>query len=436
MSRPALASVAACMALVAAPRVLPAQADTLPDEVNRALDRARPALLAHLSQSDQPINHGFTRVHSPGLLGLLCFAALHDGVPATDPGLAPALQSLSRAIPEATYDLALRLMVLEACPTFADRDKLARRDADELLRCRSESMFTYNASHGRPDLSNTQYGALGLRAAMAMGVKIEPRVWQDLLAAVAGMQDFEGGFGYSGSNRQGSYPSMTVAGIAVLQICREALEQSGHKVPRVAAMVKKGWRWMDKHAMAVGAELTQSCYYFHYGLERAAILSDVTAVGSKDWYRSGARMMVLDQLPGGGFESESDLGAGVRRGDAGDPVVTSFAVLFLSRAFRKLPGPVTPGADPTLAALDERSTLADLRAVADALVRRGRSALAEVLKALRSEVKERRRAAAMALRPLCGDDFGYLAELDPEQNCTALRRAELWYLRNKDAERK
>jgi hypothetical protein len=427
MVRPALASAAACVAVLALPCALIAQVDTLQDEVNRALDRARPTLLSHLRRAGQPLARGLDS--RPGALALTCFAALHDGIPPDDPVLAVSLQRLFRSLTDATYDLALRLMVLEALPKWPDREKLARADADLLLRCRQKGLFGYTPERTQPDLSNTQYGALGLRAAGQMGVKIDPRVWQELLHAVGEMQDFEGGFGYQ-SSHDAATASMTVAGVAVLEVCREALEHPGHPAPKIAPQVKKAWQWMDRHDSTIGSPQTPWCYYFHYGLERAAILSDVTKVGEKDWYRTGARMMLKDQLPSGGWAGEMLHGF---HQDDGDPVTTAFAVLFLSRAFHKLPAPVTPGSAPTLLDLGAQSPAALVRAVADALVTRGRPALGEVLKAMRSEVVSRRQAAALTLKPLCGDDFGYQPELDAEQNGGALRRAELWYLKNKDA---
>lgn len=433
MVRPAIARLTASFLLAGyACAQLPAQTDTLTDEINQALERARPALMAHLKPDGGPRNRMFGRDNRPGLLALLCLAALHDGVPADDPVLKPALLRLSRASTEATYDLSLRLMVAEACPTFPDRDKIARQDAAVLLQSREGGMFGYNPGNSRPDLSNTQYAALGLRAAATMGVKIESQVWRDLLNAVGNMQDYDGGFSYTPGNRSAAYPSMTVAGISVVEICRQALEKPGQTVPKVTTMLKKGWSWMEKNAASIGSPVTHWCYYFHYGLERAAILSDVTRVAGNDWYRTGARMMVKEQLADGNFGSVRSMAPMLRRDGEGDPVNTAFAVLFLRRAFKKLPAPVTPGSAPVLAGLDDQSTPLDLRAVATALVARGRLALPEVLKALRCEVVQRRRAAAMALRELSGQDFGYQPELDEETNRAALMRAELWYLKQRD----
>ncbi len=425
-ARAGLCSAAVALFALAPAGAARAQADDLQEQVHRALDRARPALLEHLRTATRRDAGG------PGLLALLCLAALHDGVPVTDADLDKALRQLGEAEIHETYALALRLMVMEAHATFPDRARRAEADARVLLRCQRGGLFAYTPNGGDGDLSNTQYGALGLRAAASMGVDIKARVWTELLAAVMEMQDYDGGFGYRPEGRRNAaYPSMTAAGIAVLEIARQALEQDNRSVAKVKTQLKKAWNWMDKHVGALGNAETRSCYYFHYGLERAAILSDVTEVGGGDWYRLGARMMVRDQLGGGGWNSANDLTRGMRLGDRGDPVVTAFAVLFLRRAFRKVAGPITGPRAPALPQLDEQATAADVAACAAHLVSRGVAVLPEVLKALWSDVRPRRQAAARALRGIAGDDFGYVAEREPDQNRDAIRRAELWYLKNR-----
>jgi len=71
-------------------------------------------------------------------------------------------------------------------------------------------------------------------------------------------------------------------------------------------------------------------YYYLYGLERAARLTNVRFFGEHDWYRAGARLLTQAQLPDGSwsvpgstFESE--------------PVMaTSFALLFLSKGLSRV----------------------------------------------------------------------------------------------------
>ena len=112
MTRYAIAVLAASIGSMG----LSAQSDDLNSRIRDALDMARPALLAHVKAASK----NATRA---GELSLLLLAALHDGVPSDDAIMAKAIRKLGKAKIKQTYDLALRLLVLEACPTFPDRDE-------------------------------------------------------------------------------------------------------------------------------------------------------------------------------------------------------------------------------------------------------------------------------------------------------------------------
>ncbi|MEO6595117.1 MAG: hypothetical protein ABIP94_10235 [Planctomycetota bacterium] len=62
-----------------------------------------------------------SRTSRIGELALLLLAATHDGVDAADPTFAAAAKRLAKANANDTYDLALRLMVLEVVPTVPGR---------------------------------------------------------------------------------------------------------------------------------------------------------------------------------------------------------------------------------------------------------------------------------------------------------------------------
>lgn len=85
----------------------PAQSPDLRSKIDDALDMARPALLGHLKAASR----GATRA---GELGLLVLAGIHDGISVDEPALKAAIKKLSKARPHQTYDIALRLLVLEA----------------------------------------------------------------------------------------------------------------------------------------------------------------------------------------------------------------------------------------------------------------------------------------------------------------------------------
>jgi hypothetical protein len=66
-------------------------------------------------------------------------------------------------------------------------------------------------------------------------------------------------------------------------------------------------------------------------------------------------------------------------------------------------------------------------------VQRGKAALPDVVKGLRSEVVAQRRAAAKALLGLAGSSFDFDPEQDRDSDAAraAVRRAELWVLQNR-----
>lgn len=414
-------TVAACLLLAVA-----AGQDTLRERVNRALDDARPALLAHLQAASDPSQR-------PGALALIVLAGVHDGLDMQNAVFAGAVKRLAKADPQETYDLALRLLVMEAFPAFPEREALALADAKELLKHRHrDGMFGYSSNPGGWDLSNTQYGALGLRAARGLGVKIERLVWQRMADTLGAQQDSYGGFNYGRTNSGfDAYASMTAAGIAVLAICRQALEAGGDAPKSLDTRIERGWQWFGRNADAIGSPKERWSYYFHYGLERAAILCDVTKVGPHDWYEKGAEMLVDQQLPGGGWRSTTDgFPGGHMSGGRGDLLPTAFAVLFLRRKFQKTVGPITERI-VVLANIGPMSKPVDIDACAAELVRRGKPAMPEVLNALRSEIEPQRRAAASALQGIAGETFGFDAGKDAATNRDAVRKAELWFLKNR-----
>lgn len=401
------------------------QSATLQSDIDHALDSARPALLKHLDHANGP--HVRT-----GALALVLLAATHDGIDTREPIYEKAVDRLISARCVQTYDIALRLMVLQLLPNVKERREIATDDVKRLLRHRDDGCFGYSRNTGQWDLSNTQYAALGLRAARAMQVEIKRKVWSDLVRNMLRQQHEDGSFGYQKANSGfPGYASMTAAGIAVLAVCRQALGDRNKYRSSIDAALERSWAYFDVNSAAIGDPETHWCYYFHYGLERAAILCDVEEVGGKSWYETGARMLVDEQLTGGGWrgdehgEQDRNLPKGL-----GSAVATSFAVLFLRRKFQKEPGPITPSI-VTLPTIGPMSKPKHVQACADELKKRGKAALPEVLKALRSKIENQRRAAAMALTAIAGQDFGYDPALDPADSSRVIRKAELWYLKNR-----
>lgn len=399
-----------------------AQAWPSAKEITASLDLARPALHKHLRQ-----NRG-------DVLALLCLAALHDDLKIDDRHFKRALLRLDRSVLNGTYGAALRLMVMAENPLCfgtlspAKFNAKVARDAKRILRNRFHGGFTYAKRNSYWDLSNTQYAALGLRGAQSLGFVVPTEIWEGMLKTVLKVQTSTGGFGYTRNNRRKrAYASMTVAGIAILQICKQHLPATSWKPRKIDAALAKAWAWMAQERVQIGSETTLSCLYFHYGLERAAILSDTRKVGDLDWYLEGAGMLIRMQHPkNGSWRSSWEIRPGGLK-SPGSPVDTAFAVLFLRRHFQK----ELPRRYVRILTLTEQSRLSEIQAAAQRAIKRGEAALEDVIKALRSEVGARRQAAAIALAKLSGKDFGFDPSLPPSRSAEVLKAVELWWLRKR-----
>jgi hypothetical protein len=401
--------------LLGATAAVPAQ--DFAERVTRALDRARPVLREHL------------RLQQGDVLALMCLAAAHDELdPTADRDFARALERLSRAVLNGTYGAALRLMVNAHIGAMPRRERLIPLDTAQLLANRVRGGFSYPQRDRTWDLSNSQYAALGLRAAAALGQPIDPDVWRELREAVLDAQADDGGFGYTkNARRREPYASMTVAGIAVLAICEQQLGAGDARVP---AAIANAWKWMDAHGVEIGDEATTSCFYFHYGLERAAILTGIEQVDGRDWYRAGGEMLLRLQRRSGAWHSAMEIRPGALGGE-GSAVDCAFAILFLRRNFRRElapPAPITPGGRSVVLELAGDASDDDVRRAADAEVQRGRAALPDVLRALRSPLRARRRAAALAWPQLSDFALDYDPDAPPAATSAAVTAAEKWWL--------
>jgi hypothetical protein len=405
-----------CILLTAA---LPAQAP-LAGRIAEALQKARPALLHHLANSDR------------GELALCCLAAAHDGVPASEPVFRDAIDRLARAQLDDTYGLALRLMVMAEVPDFPRRAALAATDTEELLRRQTSGGFSYHQHDGWWDLSNTQYAALGLRAAVALGVEVPLQRWRLLYQAVERNQHEDGAFTYrTGQGRTSAYESMTVAGIAVLAVTAQflALDEVAEREHR--QRIERAWQWLAGRRQALGDRRTQRCYYFHYGLERAAILTDREQVGGVDWYQTGALMLCEEQKSSGGWWGNDEFRPDAPRSNRGHAVDTSFAILFLRRKFQKVQPPVTGLARARSQTLAEDASDVEVKAAAVHDAEAGDAQLPALLSLLRSEVVARRKAAVLAIFAITGEHFGLHPYRDPQRNEAAIAAAEQWWLRRR-----
>jgi hypothetical protein len=142
-------------------------------------------------------------------------------------------------------------------------------------------------------------------------------------------------------------------------------------------------------------------------------------------------MLIEEQLSGGGWSSKKDGFPGTHlSGKRGDSVPTSFAILFLRRKFQKNVKPLTANI-VRLVNMGPFSKQKDIDECARQLIKRGKDAMPDLISALRSEVESQRQAAAKALQGIVGDEFGYDAKNDRDANRSAIRKVELWWLKNR-----
>lgn len=273
-------------------------------------------------------------VDRPGLRALTAYTLVKSGLPKEHPVVERLLTRLSFETVTGTYDRACLLMALEAVGGDETRAWIA--ELAQALIASQEARGDWGYPGGG-DLSNTQYAALGLRAAENAGVEVPRETWRKLARAVLAYRANDGGFGYS-PGASASYGSMTTAGIGTLAICEAELARARaldgeleRELPRARA---SGWRWLDEHfTVEENPGGPGWLHYYLYGLERAGALANVERVGDHGWYTEGARVL-LDTQGGDGdwagtFERESTL----------------FALLFLRRATStSAPRTVEPGA--------------------------------------------------------------------------------------------
>src|SRR5439155_401155 len=143
---------------------------------------------------------------------------------------------------------------------------------------RKEGGFGY--PDGAVDLSNSQYAALGLKAAASRGVKVPPEVWQKLGEEVVRHEQKvvnaydPAGFGYH--NNDAPNGSITAAATGILRICESELEKSGQRfaAPRAALIAAKqhGLEWLATHFSPTSNPLGDAAwtYYWLYGSERVS----------------------------------------------------------------------------------------------------------------------------------------------------------------------
>jgi hypothetical protein len=202
----------------------------------------------------------------------------------------------------------------------------------------------------RGDNSNSQYAALGLRAAHDAGVVVPAEVielarkwWETNQqgakpekpdVATGGTSSAPArGWDYSkgGVSNEKAFGSMTAGAISAVAIYDYILKKDW----RQDAVIQTGLSWLDANFSVTTnpVKYPEFQYYYLYALERVGMLCSITMVGSHDWYREGANYLLGAQGAEGSWR-----GGTLFRGqeDAQTTWDTCFAILFLKRATRSL----------------------------------------------------------------------------------------------------
>ena len=330
---------------------LPAQ-KIHPDEfkLKPEIDKAIGAGVESLLNSQ--VRDGSWGVHGDqlgGLAGLCAYALLKSGVSPDHPSLERAFAFLDGVTPDKTY--AIGCMLLAYGATGQSQHKARMKELLDIMLSVQGKPGTWGYPHGAPDLSNTQYAALGLWSADKAGLKVPADAWQSLIAgtlahqehyrlAEVGISDRTGvakreiaGFQYraggakDGKNATGT---MTTAGVSVLKICEIGLGSKLKKDARkeLNRALNAGLGWLEAnfsvtHDQQPGKGSRGWLLYYLYGMERVGGLAQQEQFGKHWWYVSGAPEVLRRQKNGGW-------------GKAYD---TCFALLFLRRATKI--GPTT-----------------------------------------------------------------------------------------------
>jgi len=332
---------------------------------------------------------------------LLLLTFLHAGVPQDDPRVRELLATALAAPLDRTYPVALRAMVLEEldrvryqshiarCAQYLLDNQLAsgqwsygepsvtadamsveiasgspeaapavgkdgRRTKPKVVR--KLTLKQTRVSPGYGDFSNTQYAALGLRAAHDAGIvlpkEVIGRAIQAITAAQAAGPPPKGAAPNLPSGRKARgwcyddpckcplhrpYGTMTAGMVSSLAIFDYILGRDSRR----NTAILDGLAWLQVHYTVETVPgpiewdlITKTTYlpYYLYGLERAGILTGNEKLGTHFWYAEGVRVLLESQKTDGSWALD----------DWGTPTWdTCLALLFLRRSTR----PLVPSTD-------------------------------------------------------------------------------------------
>jgi len=371
--------------------------------INKAIDRG----VVYLLQTQQRDGSWAyqTRSYRNGQTSLALYALLKSGIKQDHQAIQRGIAFLRQRPPRKTYSIACQILALVSTHN-PEYDEWIEDLAMELVDWQRGD-FGYPT--GEPDLSNTQYGALGIWAAWRHGTKIPKRAWTDLARAALKYHNGDGGFGYRPGSK--STGAMTVAGSTVIAVCADYFGEPGfpkqwkRQLDRVRA---EGLRWLgdnfkpDQNPDGGGGGTERWKHYYLYGLERLAAIEGLELFGEHNWYWEGAIFYISSQGKEGQWATAYGEGE----------VNTCFGLLFLNRATATLTGGGASNRQGRLYATDAPESDVVLRA-------KGDTPLSLWLSEIRPEAAERAKADGPRGEGLYLASVEYLADGETIQRIEA-----------------
>ena len=257
------------------------------------------ALVAVILERHHPTRH-WEPVRPPsdqsaqptGRTALAVLALLDAGIPAQSPRVAAAIDWMSTTAADGTYAIAARLMVWCRLPDF-DRER--RLECHRLLERFSVEGggWDYGPSPrlGFIDQSLTQFGLQAITEAGGRGISIPDRLYARVRTRFIANQNTDGGWGYRriGDPSRGS---MTAAGVASLALIENHVRSTRNERRKTLDAMTRAMDWLERR---FDAEANPGCPRWHlywiHALERAARVTGVRRLGTRDWFQDSAAMI-------------------------------------------------------------------------------------------------------------------------------------------------